>query len=73
MTAEPTAAKAARDRTIEEPRGRWENRCTFGWNIDGPKVLICDRPFAHKGLHRGRILDIGYGATPQVVGYAARP
>lgn len=61
-----------RNREAEEPRGRWENRCDFGWNIDGPMSLICDRPTGHKGLHRGRLIETGYGKRPTVVGYGAR-
>lgn len=64
---------------LNEPRGRWENRCPFTWNLDTGTILsvvrlmVCDRPVDHAGLHRGRILRLSTQNTvATVIGYAGR-
>lgn len=65
----------------DEPRGRWEDRCTYVWIIDRAaylnrtRIMVCDRPNGHAGLHTGRIFSFGLGTgeATSVIGYARRP
>ena len=60
--------KPPRDRKNEENVGRWEDRCDAIWAISQDRSLVCDRPMDHKGLHRGRIIQL---STNKVLGYGA--
>ena len=63
------------DRRDQEPRGRWENRCDYIWDLADRRLMICDRPDGHRGLHHGRIVRTKYvsDAPSVVLGYGARP
>lgn len=62
--------KPMRDRATEEPRGRWDNRCSFTRSYGSGQEMVCDRRDAHRGLHHGRLFKgIGWTGGTQVIGW----
>lgn len=60
------------DRRSQEPRGRWETRCDFGFGMGFQKTLVCDRQDGHKGLHSGRVIQWDGNGEITVIGYGRR-
>lgn len=46
-----------RDRSSEEPLGRWMNRCEYAAEFGVFQLVVCDRKIGHLGRHQGRLFS----------------